>query len=248
MSSASRPTPDAKHHRIAVVGAGCAGSSLAVEFAARGIDADVTLFDPAEPAADRTWCFWETTPHRFADAITKRWPRVTVRGGGTESTIDVGDTPYACVRASDFHRLAAEAIDASGCTVRRGVSVEAIRETDTGVELDLASHGATLGTEKFDFVFDGRPQRKLDAANESEPTLLQHFGGIELAVPAGTLDTSVATLMDFDVPQHDGAHFMYALPFASDRVLVESTFLTPKVGRGIDYEANAMTYAREVLG
>ncbi|MEO1279940.1 MAG: lycopene cyclase family protein, partial [Planctomycetota bacterium] len=56
------------------------------------------------------------------------------------------------------------------------------------------------------------------------------------------------TLMDFSVSQQHGAHFMYVLPFQSDRVLVESTYLTTGISEDIDYESNATAYASDVLG
>ena len=59
--------------------------------------------------------------------------------------------------------------------------------------------------------------------------LLQHFRGrvVRSAEPAFEADT--ATLMDFDVSQAHGLHFVYVLPFDAHTALVESTFFTERL-------------------
>lgn len=235
--------------RVAVAGAGCAGCSLAAEMLARCPGVRVSVFDPAErPALCKTWCYWEITPHRFAVAVSSRWSRVAVRSAEAEAVIDASSHPYACIRASDFHRVAGLLLSVEHCTLRRGVGVAALYECKDGVEVTLVDADGGESRESFDVVFDGRPPEALPGGPGREPMLFQHFGGVELAAPEGTLDDRTVTLMDFGVPQDDGPHFMYVLPFARDRVLIESTFMTPKVGSEIDYEAYAVDYARTRLG
>jgi lycopene beta-cyclase len=235
--------------QIAIAGAGCAGLSLAVELMARVPGAAITIFDPQQtPAYNKTWCSWETQPHRFAEAISTRWSRVIVRSAHTEAVLDASPHSYACVRAEDFYRLAGQRLADDRCSVRRGTGVESITEHPGGVGLTLRYPDGTETRENFDIVFDGRPPNYPIPDGPREPMLLQHFGGVELSVKDPSFDPRAATLMDFDVPQHDGAHFMYVLPFARDRVLVESTFMTPSLTSPIDYEANALSYARTKLG
>ena len=180
------------------------------------------------------------------DAIATRWPHVIVRTPSDEIIFDASAHPYTCIRADDFYRIADRAMASAGCEIIRGTSVASILDHDDGVELEIADAGGARRHERFAAVFDGRPPER--AATGSEPVLLQHFGGVELEVTLGSIDPARATLMDFDVPQQDGAHFMYVLPFSATRVLVESTFMTPSVGGNIDYEANALAYAERSLG
>lgn len=239
--------------RVAIAGAGCAGCSLACELLARCPGVHVCVFDPAvAPTTERTWCFWDLAEHRFQEAVCTRWDRVVIGSTNTRVEVDVSRYPYACIRAEDFFRIAGAAMSSGSCELRRGVAVEAIEEDDQGVELTLAD-GRGGSTERFTHMFDGRPPT-LDSGMSGgsgrwgEPLLLQHFGGIEIDTSATPVDAGVATLMDFGVCQDRGAHFMYVLPFRSDRVLVESTFMTPAVSEGYDYASYASEYAREVLG
>ncbi len=232
---------------VAIAGAGCAGSSLACEIMARCPGVRVTVFDPApRSTSERTWCFWDIRPHRFADAVHKRWDRVVVRSPDAEVSVDVSAYPYACIRADDFFRIANETMSHEPCTLRRGVRVEGVTERDEGVELTLRDSNGD-STERFTHLFDGRPPPPAGPGTPGEPLLLQHFGGIEIDASSSPVDTGAVTLMDFAVSQEHGAHFMYVLPFRPDRVLVESTFITPGIPEGIDYEAYASAYARDVL-
>lgn len=235
--------------RIAIAGAGCAGCTLAVELLARYPNLQLSMFDSEpSPATDKIWCSWETRPHRFSAAVSARWDRVSVRSHEEETIFDASATPYACIRAADFYQIAQNRLARPRCTIRRSTPVEAISETNEGVELSLRLPDGALSRESFSIVFDARPPDSDFADTGKEPMLLQHFGGVELSVTDYNNDASVATLMDFAVPQDDGTHFMYVLPLASDRIFVESTFMTTTLDRPVDYEANAIQYAREKLG
>jgi lycopene beta-cyclase len=55
---------------------------------------------------------------------------------------------------------------------------------------------------------------------------LQHFRGSVVRSAEPVFDVHTATLMDFDVSQAYGIHFVYVLPFDAHTALVESTFFT----------------------
>lgn len=235
--------------RIAIAGGGCAGCSLAVELLARVPSAAITIFEPQlTPPLDKTWCSWETRTHRFTKAVSTRWTRVAVRSQDSEAIVDASSYPYACVRARDFYSLVDRELSVSNCSVRRGTGVESMSEHADAVDLILRNPDQSHSRETFAMVFDARPPDHHGTEHPREPMLLQHFGGVELTVTDPTFDQSIATLMDFDVPQHEGTHFMYVLPFARNRILVESTFLSPGLTHPINYEANALLYARTKLG
>ena len=54
--------------------------------------------------------------------------------------------------------------------------------------------------------------------------------------------------MDFDVSQRDGLHFVYVLPYAADRALVEATYFTPAVLPPAAYERALRDYLGERYG
>ena len=235
--------------RVAIAGAGCSGSSLAAELLARCPGIRVSIYDPApRPNLQRIWCSWEVDQHRFTRAVSKRWTKIAVRSPSGQTVIDTPACPYACVRAEDFFAAADDMLSVPDCTVHRGTAVERIDEHDTGVDLTLRTPEGEVSRRAYALVFDGRPPAAGTDKDRREPMLLQHFGGVELDTSATPADAATATLMDFRVSQEHGSHFMYVLPFSQERVLVESTFITPSVGAGIDYEGNALAYARDELG
>ena len=58
-------------------------------------------------------------------------------------------------------------------------------------------------------------------------------------------DPSTVTLMDFDVPQDHGLHFLYVLPFSETEALVESTFFSANVLNQETYEDYIYDYLKQ---
>jgi lycopene beta-cyclase len=85
-------------------------------------------------------------------------------------------------------------------------------------------------------VYDGRTPSPLASpappghahadASGGHSTLHQTFLGWEVRTERPVFDPTTAILMDFRVPQDHGLRFLYALPFAPDRALVEDTSIT----------------------
>jgi lycopene beta-cyclase len=208
----------------------------------------VTVFDASgTPPTDRTWCSWSVREHRFADAVSQRWSRVRVRGGGRDTIVDTEPYPYVCIRGADFFRHADEQL-ASRAEVRRGVRVVNIAERSDAVTLALRHADGSEEEASFDMLFDARTYTRERPNREREPLLIQHFGGFEIDATGARLDPETVTLMDFEVPQSQGAHFMYVLPFSSGTALVESTFMTPRGYPRVDYESYALQYVERELG
>ncbi len=231
---------------VAVVGAGCAGLSLAVGLLERFPSMRVTLFDPrTEFADDRSWCFFDFGDHGLDGVVSHRWERLRVRGPGSEVMIDCGQRPYAHVRAGDFNRWALDRLDASGrAEVRLGESVERIEEDGACVRV-VAADGVRAS--RFEMAFDGRPPAS-GGEWERSVSLVQAFVGHEVAFDEDRVKTGAATLMDFRVDQSRGLRFMYALPFDRRRALVESTFLVrPGEEDAVDAGAIA-SYCERVYG
>ncbi|MEM1423595.1 MAG: lycopene cyclase family protein [Planctomycetota bacterium] len=233
--------------RVAIAGAGCAGTSIAVELVRSAPGVDITLFDADDaPPIDRTWCSWSVREHAFTDAISERWPRVRVRGNGRDTTCDTGPHPYVCIRGTDFFRLADERLEGNA-TIHRSTRVLDANESADAITLRVRK-GDAEREERFDLLLDARTDARPANDTPREPVLIQHFAGFEIDASGADLDTGVVTLMDFDVPQETGAHFMYVLPFSDGTALVESTFMTPPGYRTPDYESYAREYARRELG
>merc|ERR1711991_359770 len=56
--------------------------------------------------------------------------------------------------------------------------------------------------------------------------LWQHFKGIEIETEKNIFDDEIFNLMDFDCDQKNSVHFFYTLPFAKNKALIETTWLS----------------------
>jgi lycopene beta-cyclase len=242
------PTLDAD---VIIAGAGLSGLSLAVALLDAGLpeDARILLVDPRETlsGADRTWCFFDLVPHAFDSAITHRWSRWRARNGAAEVVRSAPGIAYCRIPGERFYELALERLVAAGQRIEflLGVTVEHL--DDRGDHVDVHTSAGVL---RARLAMDSRPPSLTRAADDgNDVNLLQHFRGriVRSAEPVFEVDT--ATLMDFDVSQADGIHFIYVLPFDAHTALVESTFFTDRLLPEAVYEDAIDTWlARRLPG
>ena len=200
---------------VAILGGGCAGLSLAARLAGSGLSFRVV--EPRESYADdRAWSFWRTAPDPFEDCVRASWQGWTV--AGPRGTVRRGSRrlPYQTVPAGAFYDRACALIDAApeGAldlgTAATGVApAGAVHRVDTSRGSFTARH-----------VLDGRPPAR-------RPRYGQFFLGREIATDADAFDPGAVPLMHFRRGYSAGVDFLYILPFARDRALVEVTSFAP---------------------
>ena len=230
-----RPGLDAD---VVIAGAGLSGLSLAVALLDAGLpdDARVMLLDPREvlSGADRTWCFFDLVPHAFESAITHRWSRWRARDGGHEVIRSAPGIEYCRIPGERFYELALERLAAAGGRVEilRGVTVENLESR--GAHVDVHTDAGVL---RAGLAMDSRPPSLTPTNDDGKDVhLLQHFRGRVVRSTEPVFEVDVATLMDFDVSQAHGIHFIYVLPFDAHTALVESTFFTGRLLPDAVYE------------
>lgn len=207
---------------IALIGAGCAGLSLALRLAQGGYGGRVLLVEPStEDTNDRTWCGWSDGDHPFAAARVRRWWHWAVSTPAAEARCASRDLPYEMLDARQVRRIGWEAVARRDDWIsRRGCRVQALQGLRRGMQVTL-DNGEVF---EAAWVLDSRaPGRRL-----GRPWLWQAFAGVELAgTPA--LDPETARLMDFRTAE--APHlltFTYQLPIAGERRLLELTHFTPE--------------------
>ena len=239
-----------ERHAI-IAGAGCAGLTLASALLRAVPELRLTLLDPrTDWGRDRTWCFWRFEPSAADPFISHSWERFRVRGGAYDTVVRCPRTPYCHVPSDQYLTGVLEELRASGrCEIRPGTSVRAIREDDAGVIVEL-DHAEDAGPNaiRADHAFDSRPESAIPTGEAPPGTLLQRFLGIEARFDSDVFDPGLATVMDFGVPPGGGIHFMYVLPYAPDRALIETTHLVGVGAPEPDYSACLDAYADEHLG
>lgn len=216
---------------VIIAGAGLSGLSLAVGLLDAGLpdDARILLLDPRRTLSgeDRTWCFFDLVPHAFEAAITHRWNHWRVRNGADEVVRSAPGITYCRIPGERFYELALERLAAAGrrVEIRLGVTVENLEGRGDHVDVHTGA-----GVLRGRLAMDSRPPSVTRASDAGDDVhLLQHFRGRVLRSSEPVFEVDTATLMDFDVSQEHGIHFIYVLPFDAHTALVESTFFTERL-------------------
>ena len=229
---------------VIIAGAGLSGLSLAVALLDAGLpdDARILLVDPRETlsGADRTWCFFDLVPHAFESAVTHRWSRWRARNGKVEVLRSAPPITYCRIPGERFYEIALERLATAGRRVELMLGVTVEHLDDRGTHVDVHTGAGVL---RARLAMDSRPPSLTRPPDGGKDVyLLQHFRGrvVRSAEPVFEVDT--ATLMDFDVSQAFGIHFIYVLPFDAHTALIESTFFTERPLPEDVYEAAIETW------
>lgn len=229
-----------------VAGGGAAGLSLAYHMTIGGLrDKRVLIVDrDAKVRNDRTWCSWVKGPAVFDHIVSHRWNRLRFHSRYYSSVMDIAPYEYRMIRGIDFYDYTRAALSNAGNVETRIGSVEAIRDAGDHVEVDVG--GKTVCAE---YAFDGLFVPREFRVDESRYHFLkQHFVGWEIETEAPVFDPGIPSLFDFRTPQRGEMRFIYILPFAENRAVVEFTlFSAPLLTQG-EYEHALRSYIEAVLG
>lgn len=226
-----------------IIGAGAAGLSLL----SRLIDADLLrnkkllLIERAPKILnDRTWCFWEKERGYFEDLVHRKWEQLDFYDTGGVVPLHIAPYSYKMIRGIDFYEhCMAKAAAHPSVTIEYGEAVLGEKVSNT-IKLNSRTF-STEGAIVFNSVFNPPP------ASPKTYHLLQHFKGwiIKTAKPAFTANKG--TLMDFRIHQTPGTSFVYVLPLADDRALVEYTLFTGTLLEKKIYDQELTEYIKNFL-
>ncbi|RMF94878.1 MAG: lycopene cyclase [Gammaproteobacteria bacterium] len=195
---------------LILVGGGLANSLIAWRLRARRPSLRLLLLERGERlGGNHTWCFHGADLRReqhawLAPLVAQQWPGHEIIFPRRRRRLPGS---YHCLLSDRLHEALAPLL---GEQLITGAEVSELRPD--GVKLaDGRSFGAPA-------VIDGRG----DPGSRALDVRFQKFFGQELrlAAPAGLAEP---ILMDATVPQRDGFRFIYTLPLAPDRLLVEDT-------------------------
>ncbi len=227
---------------IIICGAGCAGLSLAYRlcdpaFAHLRV---LILEGSSKVHNDRTWSSWQLRSKLlFPDIHHKRWDKLFFASSTLEQIFPLNQYVYCTIRGIDFYQYTLQEI-------RQCDHMEIVYErVDEIVAYDDFSEVKTLGS-----VYRGR--RVFDSIVrrfpvEAELFVWQHFKGWLIETEEDTIDDTVATLMDFRIPQHGETRFVYVLPFSTRQAFVEATVFGKELPDASFYDAILQEYIRDHL-
>lgn len=199
-----------------LVGGGLQSGLLALALLARRPAPRLAIIEQADRlGGNHTWCFHDAdVPPALravvAPLVVARWDGYSVRFPGRERRLAA---PYAAVTSERLDAVVRARVEATGGAVMLGRAAIAIS----------ARHVLLEGGEEVSgrAVIDARgPVRGASPAGGSSG--YQKFLGLELVLD-GPHGIAEPVLMDATVAQLDGYRFVYTLPLAHDRLLVEDT-------------------------
>jgi len=208
--------------RLVIAGGGLAGSLVALAMARLRPEVEIVLVEASEAfGGNHVWSFFESDVTAedlwlVEPMIAASWGGYDVRFPKRERTLP---TSYHSCRSSLLDAALRERLRPD--QYRLGTPIAAVDAAGIDLEGGTRIHGAAL---------DARGPDRLDALDLG----WQKFLGIEyrLAAPHG-LERPI--VMDANVDQAEGYRFVYCLPFAPDRLLIEDTYYS--TDPGLDAEA-----------
>jgi len=187
-----------------IIGGGCAGLSLAYELEIHKKLENKTLaiIEPrTEYKRDKTWSFWKVFEHNFDDCIKKNWKNFSINLPSQTKHLECNNFPYQTIDSGLFYEKIINKL-------KENKNISFFKDIK-----DINQNNS--------FIFNSVPSFKDD-----DNSLWQHFCGVEIKTKENIFDDEIINLMDFDCEQKDSVHFFYTLPFAKNRALVETTWLS----------------------
>lgn len=205
-----------------ILGAGCAGLSLAWHLLDRGVREPIVILDRRRAFTnDRTWCYWDVEPTPFDDLATHAWDRWSIADFAHRVDPAPSAYHYRRLRSIDFYQRVLDRLDAAeNVTIALGEPVLDRDETARGLRVSTPSLSVSAR-----WAYDSTPRPP--ASRSADLHLLQHFLGRTIRTRRACFDPSRPILMDFRTHQADGPHFVYVLPLSDTEALVENTYLFP---------------------
>lgn len=213
-----------KHYQLIILGAGCAGLSLATRLAALDAGCPNTLILEQRTSFenDRTWCFWQTADAEAVDLSQHAWHHYEVRADGDSCVRNCETHPYCYVSGDSFYQHAQVALTASHnpITLKMQASVMSVQKLSAGQWQVTTANAVYIA----DHIVDTRPSQQ---PATQRARMWQSFYGIELRTHAPMFRPDTVTLMAMDAGFTDGLGFMYVLPTSPYQALLEYTVFSP---------------------
>jgi lycopene beta-cyclase len=227
-----------------IAGAGCAGLSFLVRLLQTGhfSDKKILLIDKSPKTQnDRTWCFWEKGPGLFEPVVYKTWDQVWFYGKDHEALHAVAPYQYKMIRGLDFYRYCLNIIQQYPNVVIEYGAVKRIENEGAGAVLETDQQ-LYYADHIFSSILLEPPVLK-----KKQYHLLQHFKGWVIETAQPIFNPAQATLMDFRISQQQGTAFVYVMPFASNKALVEYTLFTDRLLELHEYDFGLKEYIHHFL-
>jgi len=155
-----------KEFDFIILGAGCAGLSLAYELDINKKLKDKTLAiveTRDEYKRDKTWSFWKVTDHNFEDCVIKSWNSFSINSNLGSHQVVNKEYPYQTVDSGLFYK-------------------KVLNQLAQNKNIQFFKNSEQLNLENS-FIFNSIPSSNIDRSN-----VWQHFKGIEIETSKDIFD------------------------------------------------------------
>jgi lycopene beta-cyclase len=219
------------HYDFIIAGAGLSGLLTAETLSRLFPDKSILIADRFIGIRnDRTWCYWTDQPSPFPEAVSHSWKNIVIVFEGQHVQLDDASFRYEHISERDLRSILLKNIESKPGISFLTTDILSIKEHALSAEL-ITSAGTVSADKIFQSIF---PAKERIPGNYP---LLQHFLGWEIDTSGDIFNPDSVTLMDFDVTQKHGFAFIYVLPFAANKALVELTLFSRTILPDSDYEA-----------
>ncbi len=209
-----------------IIGAGCAGLSLAYELDIHEKleNKKLAIIEPRDNyKRDKTWSFWKVMHHNFDDCVKKSWDNFSINLSSKTKHIDCNTYPYQSIDSGLFYQKINDRLKNN-----KNIS---FYKNIKDINIDNS------------FIFNSVP-----SATNKNDNLWQHFYGLEIETKNDFFDDTIFNLMDFNCDQRNNVHFFYTLPFKRNIALVETTWLSKMNDESLkDYDTQVKNYIENHL-
>lgn len=222
-----------------IIGTGASGLQLAWRMSKDAFfkDKKVLMIDKElDKGNDRTWCFWEKGKGEWEDILYKSWDSIYFGSQWFEKTIKVAPYQYKMIRSASYYQKLWE--DIQNCSNFEFLKAEFLNLKDSGESVQVLTSQETFEAKK---VFSSIFTKPLNKEN-NYPFLKQHFVGWFVKTQKPFFAPTVATFMDFRIPQNGNTRFMYVLPKNEHEALVEYTLFSEQLLEKSAYEKGIEDY------
>ncbi len=241
-------------------------------------DRSILIVDKdAKQQNDRTWCFWEEQPTLFDEIAYRVWQRLRFVSDDFTRDYDLAPYRYQMIRGIDFYDFTREKLSkCANVTFVRG-NIDRVEDGTDRAQVIVdgrpfsgswvfdstlppslrGSVPPSIPTVKALAASTERTENWLrTAADTGKPPvrngryhhLNQHFRGWEIETDRPCFSPQLPTLFDFRTSQKGHMRFVYTLPFAENRALIEYTLFSASLLSSEEYHDGLRMYIEHALG
>lgn len=229
-----------KQYDYIILGAGASGLMLAYRMSLDEYftSKEILIIDREDNKGDdRTWCFWEEGQGEWDEVLYKSWDQIYFGSAELKSSFETKPYRYKMIKSREFYKYLWKQINTRSNITFVKDDILSIEQLKDGAKV-ITGNRNYCGDRILSSVLLNKDYLK----QKQYPVLQQHFIGWFIKLKQGNFDESVATFMDFDIPQEGNTRFMYVLPTSNNEALFEYTLFSKDLLEKSAYEKAIENY------